>query len=106
MLLSIKVLNVKTDISDDECGIEVEDVNDVPTGSTDNPIAVGVKPKTDNYRKRIPQKSLLIVFDGTSSMNDDLAQMRDAAKEIMTNLSSRKDKPIKNYVLSVFRDPC
>jgi hypothetical protein len=51
------------------------------------------------------QKSLLIVFDGTSSMNDDLVQMREAVKKIVNKFSEKKNNPIKNYVLTVFKDP-
>jgi hypothetical protein len=51
------------------------------------------------------QKSLLICFDSTGSMTDDLNEMRDAAKQIVGDFSARADKPIKNYVLSVFNDP-
>lgn len=103
------ISSVKSDVSDDECGPWVEEETTTIMSSTDKPNVASTTPKTskrdDIFRKRIPKKSLVIVFDGTSSMTDDLNQMRDAAKEIITNLSSRKDKPIKNYVLTVFKDP-
>lgn len=51
------------------------------------------------------QKSLLIVFDGTESMGDDLKQMVPAAKQIIERFNDRKKKPIRNFVLTVFQDP-
>lgn len=56
-------------------------------------------------RARPDQKSLLIVFDATGSMHDDLEQLRAGAKEIINELSARQDNPIYNYVLVVYRDP-
>ncbi|KAG5680582.1 hypothetical protein PVAND_010079 [Polypedilum vanderplanki] len=56
-------------------------------------------------RPRIDQKSLLLVFDGTGSMHDDLKQLRSGAEEIIHDFSTREDSPIFNYVLVVFRDP-
>lgn len=56
-------------------------------------------------RPRADQKSLLIIFDGTGSMHDDLQQLTQGAQEIINDLSSRNDSPIFNYVLVVFRDP-
>lgn len=56
-------------------------------------------------RPRHDQKSLLIVFDATGSMHDDLEQLRSGAQEIVTELSARDDNPIYNYVLVVYRDP-
>lgn len=60
-----------------------------------------------NYedRPRPDQKSLLIVFDKTSSMASDLAQLRKGALEIVTNFSTREDNPIFNYILQLFDDP-
>lgn len=51
------------------------------------------------------QKSLVIVFDGTGSMSDDLAELVPAANSIIEDFASRPDKPIFNYILSVFHDP-
>lgn len=85
------------DISDDECGIYVAQSVKEPSGP---PVAL-----ENFHRKKIIQKSLLIVFDGTGSMGDDLGQMVPAAKEIIESFSSRKENPIKNYVLVVFQDP-
>lgn len=56
-------------------------------------------------RPRPDQRSLLIVFDGTGSMADDLQQLRAGAQEIVNELSAREDNPIYNYVLVVYRDP-
>lgn len=56
-------------------------------------------------RPRPDQKSLLIVFDATASMHDDLEQLRAGAQEIVSELSARDDNPIFNYVLVVYRDP-
>lgn len=63
--------------------------------------------KVDKHKKRprADQKSLLIIFDGTGSMHDDLQQLRSGAQEIINDLSSRNDSPIFNYVLVVYRDP-
>lgn len=60
---------------------------------------------TNQKRPRADQKSLLIIFDGTGSMHDDLQQLRSGAQEIINDLSSRNDSPIFNYVLVVYRDP-
>lgn len=56
-------------------------------------------------RPRPDQKSLLIVFDATGSMHDDLEQLRVGAQEIINEFSAREDNPIYNYVLVVYRDP-
>ncbi|CAO1391663.1 unnamed protein product [Diamesa hyperborea] len=51
------------------------------------------------------QKSLVIVFDGTNSMKQDLKQLLDAVGKILNDLSKLKINPIFNYILAVFRDP-
>lgn len=56
-------------------------------------------------RPRPNQRSLVIIFDGTASMHDDLKQLTDGAQKIVNELSMRDDNPIFNYVLVVFRDP-
>lgn len=106
-IVCLAIINpvTKSDISDDECGIFAEEETTAVASSTDKAVVSTQKPKTDYFKKRIPKKSLLIVFDGTSSMTDDLVQMREAAKQIVNNLSTHPDKPIKNYVLTVFKDP-
>lgn len=72
-----------------------------------NPVKRDVPHGADKHkeRPRIDQKSLLIIFDGTGSMYDDLQQLRLGAQEIVNDLSSRNDSPIFNYVLVVYRDP-
>jgi len=67
-------------------------------------------PRTDRRkdyknRPRPDQRSLLIVFDATGSMHDDLTQLRAGAQEIINEMSARDDNPIYNYVLVVYRDP-
>jgi hypothetical protein len=37
-------------------------------------------------------------------MKEDLKQLREGADKIVDKLSGLKEHPIKNYVLSVFRD--
>lgn len=54
---------------------------------------------------RDDQKSLLIIFDSTGSMVPHIVQMRIAAKQIVNFFADRDDKPIYNYILSVFNDP-
>lgn len=52
------------------------------------------------------QTSLMIAFDSTASMGDDLAQLRAAALEIVDDFYARADNPIYNYILTFFNDPC
>lgn len=92
--------SVKSNIVDDECESDDTTVENEITNSIDKQISSVSKSERKNAKK-----SLVIVFDGTNSMKEDLDQMRDAAKEIITELSEVKDKPIKNYVLTVFKDP-
>lgn len=51
------------------------------------------------------QRSLVIVFDTTASMGDDLVQLREAAIMIVEEFKALKNNPIYNYVLSPFNDP-
>nr|XP_040222077.2 hemicentin-1-like [Anopheles coluzzii] len=51
------------------------------------------------------QRSLVIVFDATGSMLDDLQQLRDAARRIIAEITQRDSNPIYNYVFVPFRDP-
>lgn len=51
------------------------------------------------------QMSLVIVFDGTSSMFDDLQQLRAGATAIIREVNQRSNHPIYNYVFVPFRDP-
>ena len=52
------------------------------------------------------QKSLVIVFDATGSMKDDLEQLRAGAEKIIDEITKRNDNPIYNYIFVPFRDPC
>ncbi|XP_052863793.1 hemicentin-1-like [Anopheles cruzii] len=51
------------------------------------------------------QRSLVIVFDATGSMVDDLQQLRDAARLIIAEVTQRDNNPIFNYIFVPFRDP-
>lgn len=51
------------------------------------------------------QTSLVIVFDGTGSMENCLIQLRAGAKQIIDKFSHREDNPIYNYIFVPFRDP-
>uniref|UniRef100_A0A1Q3FR61 Putative axon guidance receptor dscam n=1 Tax=Culex tarsalis TaxID=7177 RepID=A0A1Q3FR61_CULTA len=51
------------------------------------------------------QRSLVIVFDATGSMLDDLHQLREGAKLIIDEITQLKNNPIYNYVFVPFRDP-
>ncbi|XP_055635973.1 hemicentin-1-like isoform X2 [Toxorhynchites rutilus septentrionalis] len=51
------------------------------------------------------QRSLVIVFDATGSMLDDLNQLRDGAKLIIDEITLLQNNPIYNYVFVPFRDP-
>lgn len=103
-ILLLTIGSVKSDISDDECGVDIE-VEPEVRNSTDKPQISVVRPQSKKSSQKFNKKSLLIAFDGTNSMRSDLNQMRDAAKKLITDLSGRDDKPIKNYVLTVFKDP-
>lgn len=61
-----------------------------------------------NYRKvvRKPgQTSLVIVFDGTGSMENCLIQLRSGAKMIIEKFANEDENPIYNYIFVPFRDP-
>lgn len=101
------ITTVKSDISDDECGVWEDEETTTIANSPDKPANISstakLSKRDEYFAKR--KKSLVIVFDGTGSMHDDLVQMRDAAKEIVNSLLAKEDKPIKNFVLVVFKDP-
>ncbi|XP_053693670.1 hemicentin-1-like isoform X2 [Sabethes cyaneus] len=60
----------------------------------------------NNYEALVEgQRSLVIVFDATGSMLDDLKQLRDGAKLIIDEITHLKNNPIYNYVFVPFRDP-
>lgn len=56
-------------------------------------------------RPKPGQTSLVIVFDGTGSMENCLIQLRSGAKLIVDRFANRSDNPIYNYVFVPFRDP-
>lgn len=72
---------------------------------SDNDVNKKFKRNVQNDIPRPDQRSLLIIFDGTASMHDDLKQLKNSAKQIIAELSLRTDNPIFNYVLVIFRDP-
>lgn len=51
------------------------------------------------------QTSLIIVFDGTGSMENCLIQLRAGAKQIIDKFANSDDNPIYNYIFVPFRDP-
>lgn len=51
------------------------------------------------------QTSLVIVFDGTGSMENCLIQLRSGAKLIIEKFAASNENPIYNYVFVPFRDP-
>jgi hypothetical protein len=86
----------------DECDASIN----LEKKSKEIPIEMFSKSKSDfNDRPRPDQKSLLIVFDTTGSMNNDLTQLRDGAQDIVNTYSAKTNNPIYNYVLSLFNDP-
>lgn len=108
-LLLISV--VKPDISAADCVDYEDEIETTTTSAASSDVITKVpiptkKPKKDfKGRPRPDQKSLLLVFDDTGSMSDDLVQLRGAAREIVNTLAGLDEKPIYNYILSVFNDP-
>lgn len=51
-------------------------------------------------------RSLLIVFDTTASMGDDLEELRLGAAYIVNELKKRERNPIYNFIFVPFNDPC
>lgn len=95
-----------SDISDDECGIFHEfESNKLSTlNSTDNAAESLNRSKNELYRRAVPKKSLIIIFDGTGSMGDDLIGLGGAAKEIVNFLSKKEENVIEDYIFAVFRN--
>ncbi|XP_037039189.1 hemicentin-1-like isoform X2 [Bradysia coprophila] len=58
-----------------------------------------------SVKPRPGQTSLVIVFDGTGSMENCLIQLRAGAKQIIDKFAERNDNPIYNYIFVPFRDP-
>jgi len=77
----------------------------------DNRIKHNNNNNNNNLRKmykngpKLGQSSLVIVFDATGSMVDDLEQLRQGAKMIIEKITKRDDNPIYNYIFVPFRDP-
>lgn len=62
--------------------------------------------KLGEIKQRKPgQTSLVIVFDGTGSMEHCLVQLRTGARLIVEKFANRDDNPIYNYIFVPFRDP-
>lgn len=55
----------------------------------------------DSYNPRSDQRSLVIVFDATGSMQDSLNVLQNSAR----NIIDRNHGPIYNYIFVPFRDP-
>lgn len=51
------------------------------------------------------QASLVIVFDTTLSMENDLIELRAGAKYIVKKVMEKPNNPIFNYVFVPFNDP-
>lgn len=51
-------------------------------------------------------RSLVIVFDTTWSMDDDLQELRLGAAQIVKEMLKKDTNPIYNYVFVPFNDPC
>lgn len=51
------------------------------------------------------QTSLVIVFDGTVTMYEDLQKLRQEAQAILQRLNNRGNDPIYNYIFVSTRDP-
>lgn len=52
------------------------------------------------------QASLVIIFDTTSSMGDDLEELRAGAAFIIRKMMNKVNNPIYNYIFVPFNDPC
>lgn len=61
--------------------------------------------KNHLYNPRSDQRSLVIVFDATGSMQDSLNILRNSARNIIDKFSLRSNSPIYNYIFVPFRDP-
>lgn len=55
--------------------------------------------------KSSEQVSLVIVFDTTASMSDDLVELRTGAAYIVRNVMNKTNSPIYNYIFVPFNDP-
>ncbi|GAB0093037.1 Immunoglobulin [Sergentomyia squamirostris] len=74
------------------CGITVIGSQYAPDSSGDSPPSPG-------------QASLVIIFDTTSSMGDDLEELRAGAAFIIRKMMNKPNNPIYNYIFVPFNDP-
>lgn len=51
------------------------------------------------------QRSLVIIFDVTSSMEDDMEDMKAGAHMLAEKIANAKNKPVENFILVPFTDP-
>lgn len=51
-------------------------------------------------------RSLVIVFDTTWSMDDDLQALRAGAAHIVKEMLKKEKNPIYSYIFVPFNDPC
>lgn len=54
--------------------------------------------------KKVKDRDLIIVFDTTSSMSDDIVQMRQNAEQVVKSFAAKKPNPVSNYILIEFKD--
>lgn len=104
VILSL-ILTTKGDISDDECSVWKDETTTIASMIDKPTNASKLSNSHTNSSRKLRKKSLILVFDATGSMHDDLVQLRGAAKEIVKHFSAQEENPIQNYILSVFRDP-
>lgn len=71
----------------------------------DEDVETVMKEQQPYQRPKPGQTSLVIVFDGTGSMENCLIQLRAGAKQIIDKFAKRDDNPIYNYIFVPFRDP-
>ena len=55
--------------------------------------------------KPVKGRNLVIVFDTTVSMKDDLLYFRAGAEYIVKEMMKKESSPISNYVFAPFNDP-
>lgn len=51
-------------------------------------------------------RSLVIIFDTTWSMDDDLQELRAGAAHIVKEMLKKEKNPIYSYIFVPFNDPC
>lgn len=63
-----------------------------------------VRTSMKNKSPQPGQRSLVLVFDATESMLDNLKQLRQGAEKLINKLSGLEDNPIYNYIFVPFRE--